>query len=201
MIGSLVTCGVAPIPGGFIVWVCEPRIRPATTTAASVFSLLSSLVSSLFSDCLLMGCCADMIMEAADIPYEGSKIASLMAVVLTIVSTHSTINLGDSVNICGDCLCVVVIPRTFSEDSEVCAYGTGLVYVSTQAIHPLLCDFETSSPNFDGHGRDRCRFEFLSNQCLSHRRPSHRRLSHRRPFHLTVDHLTTGPRSTSSVTA
>jgi Na+/H+-dicarboxylate symporter len=65
VVGAMVTCGVAPIPGGFVVWIY-------------------------------------MIMQAADIPYEGEEISSLMAVVLTMDwfmdRCRTTINiLGDSV--------------------------------------------------------------------------------------------------------
>jgi Na+/H+-dicarboxylate symporter len=65
VVGAMVTCGVAPIPGGFVVWIY-------------------------------------MIMQAADIPYEGEEISSLMAVVLTMDwfmdRCRTSINvLGDSV--------------------------------------------------------------------------------------------------------
>ena len=81
VIGALVTCGVAPIPGGFVVWIY-------------------------------------MIMQAADIPYEGEKIQSLMAVVLTIDWFMDRCR--TSINIFGDSVVAAIVDyRIYGLDPAV----------------------------------------------------------------------------------
>jgi len=88
VVGALVTCGVAPIPGGFVVWIY-------------------------------------MIMQAADIPYEGEKISSLMAVVLTIDWFMDRCR--TSINVLGDSVVAALVdakiygldPAVASDDADI----------------------------------------------------------------------------------